>query len=62
MLLGERHLHRAVGEHVGHDHLERTHQDLGNELIDGVPECLIGAIQRRERLGGMLNSYYREAA
>ncbi len=27
-----------------------------------VPESPIGAVQRRERLGGMLSSYYREAA
>ncbi len=62
VLLGERHLRRAVGEYVEHYHLERTHQGLGNELIDGVPECPIGLVQRRERLGGLLNSYYREAA
>ena len=62
VLLGERHLRRAVGEYVEHYHLERTHQGLGNELIDGVPECPIGLVQRRERLGGLLNSYHREAA
>ncbi len=62
VLVGERHLRRAVSEYVEHYHLERTHQGLGNKLIHGVPECPTGQILRRERLGGLLNSYYREAA
>ena len=37
------------------------HQGLGNTLIHGVPESPVGAVQRRERLGGMLSSYYCEA-
>ena len=41
---------------------ERTHQGLGNRLIDGVPECSTGRVKRRQRLGGLLNSYYRDAA
>ena len=43
---------------------ERNHQGLGNRLI--IPEHdkaeNHGAIQRRERLGGLLNYYYRRAA
>ena len=62
VLVGERHLRRAVDEYMEHYHLERTHQGLGNELIAGVPEHCGGAVQRRKRLGGLLNSYYREAA
>jgi len=34
---GERHLRRAVAEFVAHYHWERTHQGLGNELIECVP-------------------------
>ncbi len=60
--LGERQLRHAVAEYVEHCHLERPHQGLGNELIDGVPEPVAGTISRRGRLGGLLNSYYREAA
>ncbi|MCP4005521.1 MAG: transposase [bacterium] len=60
--LGERHLRRSIHEFVEHYHLERPHQGLGNQLIDGVPECDVGVVQRRDRLGGLLGSYYREAA
>ncbi len=62
VILGERHLRRAIGEYMEHYHVERTHQGLGNRLIDGVPEPGSGRIIRRERLGGLLNHYYREAA
>ncbi|MCH8151451.1 MAG: transposase [Planctomycetes bacterium] len=62
VILGERHLRRAVAEYVEHYQLERTHQGLGNTLIDGVPERGSAKIARRERLGGLLNHYYREAA
>ncbi len=45
-------------------HRERNHQGLGNWLIiddeSGVGSG--GPIQCRQRLGGMLNYYYREAA
>ena len=62
VLLGERHLQRAIDQYMEHYHLERTHQGLDNRLIDGVPECPDGRVQRRERLGGLLNSYHRAAA
>ncbi len=60
--LGERHVRYAIKEYVAHYHFERTHQGLGNQLIDGVPESRAGPVRRRERLGGLLSSYYREAA
>ena len=44
-------------------HLERNHQGLDNRLI--VPMKTMptnGTIRRYQRLGGMLNYYYREAA
>ena len=62
VLVGERHLRRAIDEYIEHYHLERTHQGLGNQLIDGVPECSAGRLRRHARLGGLLNHYYREAA
>jgi hypothetical protein len=34
-------------------------QPMSDNLIDGLRTC---AIRRRERLGGMLNYYYRDAA
>jgi len=64
ILFGDGSLRKAIREFVAHYHHERNHQGLGNRLI--MPEQLIGhrtgAIQRRPRLGGMLNYYYRQAA
>ena len=62
VLLGERHLRRAIASYVEHYHLERCHQGIGNRLIDGVPESASGPVARQERLGGLLSHYYREAA
>jgi putative transposase len=61
--LGETHLRRAVLEYTKHYHDERNHQGLDNELI--VPAKAangVGKVSRRERLGGLLSFYYREAA
>jgi putative transposase len=62
-LLGEKHLKATVGAFVHHDHEERPHQGLGNELI--APQTTLigtGRVQCRERLGGVLKFYYCEAA
>jgi putative transposase len=61
--LGEAHLRRAILEYTEHYHEERNHQGLDNELI--VPDEAVngtGKVVRRERLGGLLSFYYREAA
>jgi len=42
--------------------LERNHQGLGNELIEQSSETGQGRVACRERLGGLLKHYYREAA
>jgi hypothetical protein len=62
-LFGERSLRTAVQSFVVHYHLERNHQGLGNRLIQPEAGHLTntGAVQRHERLGGMLNYYYRAA-
>ena len=64
VLLGERHLRVVVQEYVEHYHCERNHQGLDNELLTmpSKPPDPNGDIQRRERIGGLLNYYYREAA
>jgi putative transposase len=62
VILDERHLRRAIAEYIEHDHHERTHQGLGNRLIEDVPEPASGRVVQRERLGGLLEHYYREAA
>ena len=62
--LGERHLRNTVAEYIEHYHAERNHQGLGNQLIlkprDGTPAK--GNVACRERLGGLLQYYYRRAA
>jgi len=47
-----------------HFHAERNHQGLGNRLIEPGEEVgrLTGDVVCRERVGGMLRYYYREAA
>ncbi len=64
ILLGERHLRKAVREYVTHYHGEKNHQGLDNQLIESLRTDTLtkGAVRRRERLGGMLSYYYREAA
>jgi hypothetical protein len=54
---------KAIREFVAHYHLERNHQGLGNRLItpQAIPTDSNGTIQRRQRLGGMLNYYQRAA-
>ena len=61
--LGEAHLRRAIGEFVQHYHHERNHQGLDNALIaaEGAQEGH-GQVVRRDRLGGLLGFYHREAA
>ena len=62
--LGEGHVRLLVGEYVDHDHRERNHQGLDNQLRPRPPPpvSLAADVQRRERLGGLLNFYHREAA
>ena len=62
--LGERHLREAVKEYTKHYHSERNHQGLDNQLIEKSSDepSMDGAVECRERLGGVLNYYYRRAA
>jgi transposase InsO family protein len=64
VLLGEEHLRTAVAEFVKHYHGERHHQGLDGALIE--PDETVGQsdgrVACRERLGGLLKYYYREAA
>ena len=63
VLLGEGHLRAAVREFVLHYHEERPHQGLGNEIIAPTTTVIgTGPITYRERLGGLLKFYDREAA
>jgi hypothetical protein len=61
--LGEKHLRAAGRAFVDHYHEERPHQGLGNELIRAENHVTrTGPVRCRERLGGVLKFYYREAA
>ena len=64
ILFGEDSLRTALREFVTHYLRERHHQGLGNRLVipESTPANSARPIQRRQRLGGMLNYYYREAA
>ena len=54
--LGEGHVRLLVGEYVDHDHRERNHQGLDNQLLQRPPPpvSLAADVQRRERLGGWI--------
>ena len=63
ILFGDHSLRRAIREFVTHYHQERNHQGLGNRLIvSDLVSNTSGSIHCRERLGRMLNYYYRAAA
>jgi len=64
IFFGEESLRTAIQDFVAHYHSERNHQGLANQLISPEPGHLgnAGEVQRRQRLGGMLNYYYRAAA
>jgi putative transposase len=64
IFVGQASLRRSVAEFMEHYHEERNHQRLGNRLIRSTASIAAndGMVRRRQRLGGMLNFYYREAA
>ena len=64
IIFGERSLRRAIQEFVAHYHFERNHQGLDNQLIfPDKSSAKPGApIECRQRLGGMLKYYHRQAA
>ncbi len=64
IFFGERSLLRAAASFVDHYHEERNHQGLDNQLIDPTQDVghADGEIQCRERLGGILRYYFRQAA
>jgi len=63
VFFGERHLRHVVKELMAHYHHERNHQGLDKALIaPGEVTASTGKVVRRDRLGGLLGFYYREAA
>ncbi len=65
ILFGERSLRLALKEYVTHHHHERNHQGKENLLLfpaDEYTHRAGGRFRCRERLGGLLRFYHREAA
>jgi putative transposase len=64
LMLGEQSLSYVIQQYLVHYHAERNHQGLNNQLI--APELGLeshsGQVRHRERLGGLLSYYYRDAA
>lgn len=63
ILIGERSLSHCLENYLLHFHAERNHQGKDNVILFPQPEDRIGEtsgpIQNCERLGGLLNFYYR---
>ena len=66
VLFGEEGLRRALSEFVAHYHEERNHQGKDNVLLFPSAErpalSKDDAIGCKQRLGGLLKYYYRDAA
>jgi len=65
ILFGEKSLRHALKEYVAHHHHERNHQARRIPLPFPASEQLRqseGKVRSRERLGGLLRFYHREAA
>ena len=66
ILFGEASLRQVLSHYADHFHGERNHQGKGNVILFPEPADRIGQsfgkIGTRERLGGLLKFYYREAA
>ena len=65
-LFGEASLRRTLREYVVHYHVERNHQGKDNVLLFPVATKAMnhgdGSVGCKERLGGLLKYYHREAA
>ena len=66
ILFGETSLRRALREYIVHYHGERNHQGKGNVLLFPAAMKAMnrvdGSVGCKERLGGLLKYYHREAA
>src|SRR5215218_2277234 len=63
LIVNEAHLRHVLADYVAHYNRARPHQALEQRTPLPTTEPLgQGAIRRRERLGGLLREYYREAA
>ena len=64
ILFGESSLRRVLTEFLEYYHTERNHQGKGNVLLfpsSPLQPDIRSAVERRQRLGGLLNHYSRAA-
>jgi len=63
IFFSEKSLAHAVEQYLAYYHGERNHQGLESGIIAPAPEVgrREGEVIRRDRLGGILRYYYREA-
>jgi integrase-like protein len=64
IFFGQASLRHAITQFMTHYHGERNHQGLENRLLRPLSAVgeLHGRVKRRQRLGGMLSYYHRQAA
>jgi transposase InsO family protein len=67
LILGRRHLERVLGMYVEHYHRGRPHRGLALATPIGANDPAgrashVGAVRRRELLGGLIHEYSRTAA
>jgi putative transposase len=64
LILGERSLSYVIEQYLVHDHAERSHQGLDNQLIAPALDSgnHSGQVRRRARLGGLRSHDYHDAA
>ena len=63
IFFSEKQLRHVTQCYVDHYNTERPHQGVGNVPIEPAEEqTVVGKIQCKQRLGGMLKHYYRNAA
>jgi putative transposase len=64
LILNHRHLERVLRVYVDHYNHQRLHLALNlrpPDSDDPPARSTLGAIRRRDRLGGLLHEYYRAA-
>lgn len=68
IFFGDSQLRNAVSQYLLHYHHERNHQGIGHRIIEPTAldnddaEPMVGKVECRRRLGGMLRYYHRSAA
>ena len=65
LILNRRHLDRVLRVYVDHYNIHRPHRARklqSQQPREPPPTATIGQIERRDRLGGLIHEYYRDAA